>query len=129
VGSSRPRGRRGRLAIGALLLVVAVAPIVATALSAAASEPRAAATTVRVGNNFFSPTAKSIRRGRVITWAWAGGVRHNVTGTTRSGRVVFRSRTTSRAGFRYSRRFRRRASYRVICTVHPGTMRMSVRVR
>jgi plastocyanin len=115
--------------VAALLLAGAGTPILASALGVGAAEPRAATQTVRVGNNFFSPTSMSIRRGRVVTWVWLGGVRHNVTGIRRSGRVVFRSRTSSRAGFRYSRRFRRRASYRVICTIHPRRMRMTVRVR
>ena len=111
----------------ALLLAGTATPIWASGDGTAT--PRAAAESVRVGNDFFSPTFTSIRRGRVVTWVWAGGRRHNVTGRTRTGRVVFRSRTTSRAGFRYSHRFRRRASYRVICTLHPGSMRMTVRVR
>jgi plastocyanin len=116
------------LAVG-LLVASTATPMLTSALSAGAAKPRAAAESVRVGNNFFSPTLTSIRRGRVVTWIWAGGRRHNVTGMTRTGRVVFRSRTTSRAGFRYSHRFRRRASYRVICTLHPRSMRMTVRVR
>lgn len=120
--------RRRVAAVAAALLVASVAtPIWAS--DAGAAKPRAAAASVRVGNNFFSPTFTSVRRGRVVTWAWTGGRRHNVTGMTRTGRVVFRSRTASRAGFRYSHRFRRRASYRVICTLHPRSMRMTVRVR
>jgi plastocyanin len=121
--------RRHRRGLVALLLAAVATPVVGRALGAGAAEPRAAAAMVRVGNNFFSPTFTSIRRGRVVTWVWAGGRRHNVTGMTRTGRVVFRSRTTARAGFRYGHRFRRRASYRVICTVHPRAMRMTVRVR
>lgn len=119
MASSRSWALRGGIAavVAALLLV------------AGAAEPRAAAATVRVGNNFFSPTFTSIRAGRVVTWVWAGGRRHNVTGMTRSGRVVFTSRTTSRADFRYSHRFRRSASFRVICTIHPRAMQMTVRVR
>ena len=129
-GSTRS-ARRGRVAAVAATFVVAGAatPVFADALGTGAEEPRAAAATVRVGNNFFSPTFTSIGRGRVVTWVWTGGRRHNVTGMTRTGRVVFRSRTTSRAGFRYSHRFRRSARFRVICTVHPGAMRMTVRVR
>jgi plastocyanin len=82
-----------------------------------------------VGNNFFSPTSKSVASGHTLTWVWSGGRRHNVTGKTRSGRVAFRSRTTSRRGFRYTLRFRRRTRYTVICTIHPSQMRMTVRVR
>lgn len=115
--------------MAALLLGSAATPMLASAVGEGAPKPRAADRTARVGNNFFSPTSTSIRRGRVVTWVWSGGVRHNVTGMRRSGRGAFRSRTTSRAGFRYSRRFRQRARYRVICTIHPRSMRMTVRVR
>jgi plastocyanin len=131
VAGLRRWARRGAAAavVAAWLVAGVATPSLGPGLAAGAGEPGAAAATVRVGNNFFSPTFTSIRRGRVVVWVWAGGRRHNVTGMTRTGRVVFRSRTTSRAGFRYSHRFRRRASFRVICTVHPRAMRMTVRVR
>jgi plastocyanin len=119
--------RRGvACAAAATLIGMAAAPI---GWSAAPERATSARSTVRVGNNFFSPTSKSVRRGGTLTWVWAGGVRHNVTGMTRSGRVVFMSRTTSRRGFRYRHRFGRRGRFRVICTVHPRVMRMTVRVR
>ncbi len=117
--------RRGLACAATAMLVAAAASVGAFA----AGETTSARATVRVGNNFFSPSSKSIRRSGTVTWVWAGGVRHNVTGRTRRGRVVFRSRTTSRRGFRYRHRFGRRGRFRVICTIHPRAMRMTVRVR
>ena len=111
------------VAAGSLGACLAVAPA-----GASAPEVRLAASSVSVGNNFFSPSSKSVGRGGSISWVWRGGARHNVTGMTRSGRVVFRSRTTSRRGYRYTKRFRSAGRFRVICTLHSG-MRMSVRVR
>ena len=103
--------------------------VIATGALAAgvAAGPAGAAGEVSVKDDFFSPKSKSVAPGGSITWLWRGKARHNVTGMTRSGRVVFRSSTTSRRGYRYTMRFRRAARYRVICTLHSG-MRMSVRV-
>jgi plastocyanin len=116
------------------LLAPTAAAAVAGALlllpAGSASEPvGAAATTVRVGNNFLSPTSKTIGRGGTVAWVWAGGRRHNLLGRTSRGRVIFRSRTTSRRGYTFRHRFGSRGRYSVICTLHPSSMRMTVRVR
>ena len=106
-----------------------IAVIAAGALAAGiAAGPAGAAGEVRVGDDFFSPKSKTISSGGSITWLWRGKASHNVTGMTRSGKVAFRSKTTKRKGYRYTKRFRKAGSYRVICTLHSG-MKMSVRVR
>jgi plastocyanin len=50
-------------------------PVLASAPGADPVDAHAAVQTVWVRNNFFSPTFTSIRRGRVVTWAWSGGRR------------------------------------------------------
>ena len=108
-------------------VAVAVSAL-AVGIAAAAGPSGAATSNVTVGNNFFKPKTKTVSRGDSVRWVWRGGRRHNVTGTTRSGRVAFRSRTTSRKGYRYTKRFRRAGRYTVICTLHSGmTMRLRVR--
>ncbi len=108
-------------------LAVAAATVVAVA--AVASGPAAGAgSKVTVGNNFFKPKSKTVSKGSTVTWVWKGGTSHNVTGMTKSGRVVFRSKTTSRKGATYRKRFRKAGSFRVICTIH-SNMKMSLRVR
>jgi plastocyanin len=106
-----------------------IAVIATGALAAGiAAGPAGAAGEVSVKDDFFSPKSKSVAPGGSITWLWRGKSEHNVTGMTRSGRVVFRSKTTKRKGYRYTKRFSKAGSYRVICTLHDG-MKMSVRVR
>ena len=82
----------------------------------------AATKTVRVRQpNRWASSSVSILTGDTVRWTWSGGPPHNVTG---SG---FKSRTAARLTYR--RTFRRRGSYRIVCTVHRNTMRMTVRVR
>ena len=109
-------------------LVAAVVAVSAIAGLVGAVGAGGATTSVRVDDDFFKPKTKTIARGDTISWVWRGESRHNVTGMTRSGRVAFRSKTTARSGYRYRKRFRKAARYRVICTLHSG-MTMSVRVR
>ena len=84
----------------------------------------AATKTVRVGDNFFSPSSISIRKGTKVTWRWVGSSRHNVVATRGAS---FRS-TIKRSGT-YSRTFRRRGTVKYICTIHPASMRGTIRVR
>jgi plastocyanin len=101
-----------------LLLVAAVLAALALGGSGSAG---AATPTVRVGDNFFSPKSIRVSKGRTVRFKWVGDNPHNVTGGGRA------SRTTSRTGYVYKRRFFRRT--RLICTVHPTEMRMTVRIR
>ena len=90
---------------------------------AAGPAPKAARTrTVSVRDNAFRPRRLTVRRRDVVRFVWRGTDNpHNVTARGRS------SRTTSRSGYVYRRRFSR--TTRVICTIHPDTMRMTIRVR
>ncbi len=110
---------------GAVAAVVAVSAVIGLVGAVGAG---GATSSVTVGDNFFKPKSKTIARGDSIRWVWRGKVAHNVSGRTGSGKVVFRSRTTARKGYRYTKRFRKAARYRVICTLHSG-MKMVVRVR
>jgi plastocyanin len=108
--------------------VVAVVVIFLLAVSGAPSAADAATRAVKVGNDFFSPTNKSIARGRSVTWVWAGGTPHDVVAKNRTGKIVFRSKITKQRGYTYSHRFSRNGTYKIICSIHPDTMRMTVRV-
>ncbi len=106
--------RRKSLALLTTLIMVGSLIIAAYAMAA----------TKRVGvkqPNRWATSSVSIKRGDTVRWSWRGGPPHNVTG---SG---FKSRTAAR--LTYSRKFNRRGSYRITCTVHARTMRMTVRVR
>lgn len=116
------------------LLIAGIAGAIASSLiwlpaGSASESALLGAATVKVGNNFFSPTSKTISRGRTVSWVWAGGRRHDVVGRNSRGKTVFRSKRTSRRGYTFRHRFRSRGRFRVICTIHPARMRMTVRVR
>jgi plastocyanin len=108
-----------------LAVVAAVAALAATAI---AVTPVSAGSTkkVAVGNDFFSKKKLSVKKGTKVVWRWTeGGVPHNVTPA--NGKRG--SKTSSRKGFKFAKTFRRKGTFRYICTVHPDSMRMSVRVR
>jgi plastocyanin len=81
---------------------------------------------VAVRNNRFSPKRLTIGRGSKVVWRWKdGGVPHNVT-PVRGGRG---SGTSSRKGHRFSKSFGRRGTFGYRCTIHPATMRLTLKVR
>jgi plastocyanin len=110
-----------------LVLGLAAVPlcVIAAALPAAASGPDAGASAtkrVTVGDNFFRPRSVTIDSGDTVRWRWVGRNPHNVTVTR--GPRKFHSSTKSSGS--YSKRLRRRGTYRYICTVHPASMRGKV---
>ncbi|HEX2233826.1 MAG TPA: hypothetical protein VHG69_10745 [Thermoleophilaceae bacterium] len=118
--------RRVLLSLGASLLAAAG---LQAAGASGADDPgaRAAAKTVQVRDNFFSPARSSARRRELITFTWAGRNRHNVRGTSgQSFNSGFRGKR--RGTFRIRARARRGTRIRFVCDFHPG-MRGSIRVR
>ncbi|MEX2194935.1 MAG: hypothetical protein WD844_06590 [Thermoleophilaceae bacterium] len=92
---------------------------------AAAGGPEADAARTRsvtVGDDFFRPRRITVSRRDTVRFVWRRTRHlHNVTARGRD------SRTTRRRGYVFRRRFSR--TTRLVCTVHPDTMRMTVRVR
>jgi plastocyanin len=87
---------------------------------ALAAQPAAAATTrVEVGDYFFKKRSITIDRLDRVRWVWVGRDLHDVTVTR--GPRKFQS-STKRSGA-FAKRFRRRGTYRYLCTVHPIDMR------
>jgi plastocyanin len=113
-----------------LVLGLAAIPIcvIAVSLPAAASGPDAGASAtkrVTVGDDFFRQRSVRINSGDTVRWRWVGRNPHNVTVTR--GPRKFHSSTKSSGS--YSKKLRRRGTYRYICTVHPPSMRGKVVVR
>jgi plastocyanin len=97
--------------------------VIAAALPAAASGPQAGASAtkrVTVGDNFFRQRSVTIDSGDTVRWRWVGRNPHNVTVT----RGKFQSRTKTSGS--YSKRLRRRGTYRYVCTIHRASMRGKV---
>lgn len=114
-----------------LFAVATAAALVAVGASGSAgsaqSTPRAqaAAKVVAVGDNYFRPRTPVVRVGTSVTWRWRGRRRHNVVFTSGRGRP--RGCSTRRGGS-CTRRFRRRGTFRYVCTLH-GSMTARVTVR
>jgi plastocyanin len=104
--------------------LIALAAVAALALFGGTA---GAATTVTLGDNFFSPSKKTIGKGTKVKFKWVGNRRHNVTKASGPG-GGFASRTTKSRGVNFAKKFRRAGTYRLVCTIHAG-MGMTLVVR
>jgi plastocyanin len=88
----------------------------------AASERRSLA----VGDNYFvkagAPRTVTVERNDTVVWRWRGSNPHNVTVTR--GPVKFESRNKTSGSYR--KKLRRRGTYKILCTLHPPGMRMTL---
>ena len=67
----------------------------------------------------FAPATVTIRRGDSVRWVWRDpNVSHDVTSR---GRLRFRSSQTKLTGT-HTVRFRRKGTYRYVCTIHPSML-------
>lgn len=106
--------------LGAVAAAAAVAVAVAVVPSQAASSK-----SVAVKNNSFSPKTVSIKKGSKVVWKWTqGGVPHNVT--PENGNPG--SKTSSKKGYKFTKAFPKAGTFKYVCTLHPGAMKMTVRV-
>lgn len=108
-----------------LLVLALIATPLAIGTTAAPAGGKKAKVTV--GNNFFKPKSKTVRRGTKVRFKWKGGVAHNVTKRKGPG-GKFRSKTTSAAGVNFKKKFKQRGRYKLVCTIHPS-MKLTLRVR
>ena len=94
----------------------------AIALPAVASAPHAQAAKtkkVTVGDLFFKKSSITINSGDTVKWRWVGVAPHDVTVTR--GPRKFHSKTQTKGT--YSKKLRKRGTYRYICTVHAKQMK------
>ena len=94
------------------VILALVAALIATQAFAATSTPW------KIGVN---KTVK-IRKGGTVKWVWADGAPHNVKGTGFSSKVM------SGKGKTYSHRFGKKGTFKIVCQIHPGSMKTIVKV-
>ena len=105
-------------------------PLVLIVVLLAAAAPASAATrNVKIGDDYFvragsAPTV-SVSKGTTVQWNWRGRRSHNVL--ARSGPVTFQS-AVKRSGS-FSRKMRRRGTYKIVCSIHAPDMAMTLRVK
>ena len=83
---------------------------------AAGPAPGGGNTAIVVGNNFFTPTARTVTNATTVNWAWAAGsVLHNVTFDDGP------ASSTQSAGT-YARTFTASGTFPYHCTIHGTSM-------
>ena len=102
------------------VLAVATAGVVALA----AVPAFAATTTVRVDDTVFEPKSLTVKKGTSVRFRFVGEAPHNVR---RAGGKRFKA-ISSREDGTVTRKLRRKGTYSLLCTIHPG-MEMKIRVK
>ena len=100
-----------------------IVPLIAIAalLAIPALANWASATTITIGDNFYSPSSKTVGVGTRVNFDWTGKKKHNVFKKSGPG-GVFHSDTTKSKGVNFSKTFSKPGTYKLICTVHPKEM-------
>jgi len=108
------------LLVSAAIGLVALAALVGTALAA----PKA---TITVGNNFLSPSKKTVSVGTKVNFKWAGGETHKIVKREGPGGAI-ESRARASKGVHLSKTLSKRGTYRFVCVFHPTEMRLKLTV-
>ena len=110
----------------AIASVAAVGAMVAALAGVALGDtPKA---TITVGNNFLSPSSKTIDAGTKLRFKWLGGELHHIVKTKGPGGEI-KSPATRKKGVNLSKVIDKRGTYRFICTFHPTEMKLKLVVR
>jgi plastocyanin len=120
-GIDHEEARMRKLTIPALIAIVAL-------LFLPALGGTAAAATIAIGDNFFSPSSKTVSSGAKVRFNWTGRRPHNVTKKRGPG-GGFASKTTRSNGVNFAKTFNKRGVYRLVCTIHPSEMRLKLTVK
>ena len=85
----------------------------------------AATTEVKLKDNFFKPDRVEIAKGDKVLFRWKGSDLHNVAGKKPgSDEISFASDFMTHG--KYSHRFRKVGTWKILCENHPRKMRMKV---
>jgi plastocyanin len=112
-----------------------VAVAVLAAAAAGATAPALAGSTrsksVEVGDDFFAPTRLTVKPGMRLVFRWpsANNDSHDVKLTSAPRGVRRWHSPVRRSDYTYRRTVRTAGTYKIICTLHPTLMRLTVRVR
>ena len=88
----------------------------------------AASTTIKLGDNFFAPDKKSVKKGTKVRFKWIGKEKHNVVKQSGPG-GSFASTTTDQPGVNYTKKFKKTGRYKILCTIHEEDMKLTLKVK
>jgi plastocyanin len=99
-----------------LAATAGVAVAAGIGLGAADAAPTA---TVRIKNIDFSPKTLTVKKGTTVTWKFLDGDTNTPHNVASRGTPRFRSSATKQTGT-HKVTFRKRGTYRYVCTIHPN---------
>lgn len=115
------------VAIAAAVMLACTGASNSGAKSTTPQKATAAAAIVNVGDNFYSRSSVTIKKNKRVKFQWVDTDHdHNVT--TKSGPSSFHSKTED-GDFLYSKKFTKKGTYKLHCTIHPDSMKVTVRVK
>jgi plastocyanin len=125
----------GVLAGGLAVVAVGALPLtgVAAETGGATASGKAKTYKTKVLDDYYSPSSLKIKAGDTIKYKWGkdNGNPHNVTlekGPKKVKKKDFKSATGS-IGIKFNPVFKKKGTYDFVCTVHPGTMTQTVKVK
>lgn len=103
-----------------------IAILAAGLLGGMSSQASGATHSVRIGDDWFvregrAPTVE-VAKGDQVRWRWTGRHEHNVQ--VRRGPASFQS--SLKTDGTYTRKLRKRGTYRIVCSIHRPAMRMTL---
>jgi plastocyanin len=130
----RPRPRT-TLAAAAILTCATLVPVVGAHAGASAKHHspttgKPQKRTVKIGDNYYSPSKLTVNYGSTVTWKWPSvGDTHDVAlRKGPKGARKFQSESYA-ADATFRQKFTRPGVYRIYCTFHQTEMRMTITVR
>jgi len=83
---------------------------------------------VEVDDDYFvkegAPRTVTVHKGDKVEWEWEGRNPHNVT--VKKGPVKFHSKTKTSGS--YEKKLKEVGTYKIVCTIHAPSMRMTLKV-
>jgi plastocyanin len=114
-----------------LLPLALLAAAVAMPTVASGHHVKAKTHTVKTGDDFFSPTKRTIHLRDVVKWVWVGA--DGKPGETINEHTIaeskgrFSSDTKTAGTFKY--RFKKTGKFTILCADHPEQMKLTVTVK
>ena len=118
-------------AAAAALVATGVAAIAAIPATAGKSKPPVKKT-AQLGDYFITPAKMSVPKGSTVVWKWptTAGDSHDVKLTKTRPKGVKRWQSQiAVSDYKYKKKLKVKGKYVVICSLHPNTMRQTIRVR
>lgn len=83
--------------------------------------------TVKLDDDFFAPSSKTVKKGTKVKFKWVGNDAHSVAKRRGPG-GSFNSGLTDDRGVNFTKKFKKAGTYKLICTIH-DQMKMTLKVK